>query len=271
MSLADLETVLDWAAAEGWNPGLDDAPAFLATDPDGFLVRKMAGQPVSAISVVNHSHEFAFLGLYLCHPDHRGEGHGLAIWYAGLAHAGKRTVGLDGVPDQQANYANSGFVKSGGACRFTGGDGLQAFGATRSAEPADFRELLEFERSLTGVDSRRFLTDWFQNTALRRTLVMRDLSGLAAYGTVRACRNGAKIGPFYARDAVAAQHLLGDLATVFAAGQVSLDVPEEASGLRALLNDLNFIASFSTARMFRGTPPATLKKEYRSIATLELG
>lgn len=86
MSLADLETALDWAADEGWNPGLDDAPAFLAADPDGFLVRKEAGRPVSAISVVNHSAEFAFLGLYLCHPKHRGLGHGLAVWRAGLAH-----------------------------------------------------------------------------------------------------------------------------------------------------------------------------------------
>ena len=27
-TLAELETVLDWAAAEGWNPGIDDAVAF---------------------------------------------------------------------------------------------------------------------------------------------------------------------------------------------------------------------------------------------------
>ena len=35
MTLADLAMVLDWAAAEGWNPGLDDAAAFLAADPEG--------------------------------------------------------------------------------------------------------------------------------------------------------------------------------------------------------------------------------------------
>ena len=35
----------------------------------------------------------------------RGQGHGRAIWEAGLALLGDRTVGLDGVAEQQANYA----------------------------------------------------------------------------------------------------------------------------------------------------------------------
>ena len=66
-------------------------PSFSRPIRTGFLVRRVAGRPVSAISVVNHSESFAFLGLYLCHPDFRGRGHGLAIWNAGLAHAGART------------------------------------------------------------------------------------------------------------------------------------------------------------------------------------
>ena len=32
MRRADLDIAIDWAAAEGWNPGLDDAEAFLAAD-----------------------------------------------------------------------------------------------------------------------------------------------------------------------------------------------------------------------------------------------
>lgn len=271
MSLADLETVLDWAAAEGWNPGLDDAPAFLAADPAGFLVRKVEGRAVSAISVVNHSDSFAFLGLYLCHPRFRGEGHGLAIWRAGLAHAGTRTVGLDGVPDQQSNYSRSGFVRAGGTARFTGGNGLRATGATSTIKAADIPLLLDSERTLTGIDSGRFLSNWFRNSESRRTLAIREAGCLAAYGTVRACRNGTKIGPFYARDATSAQALLGDLATVLGMGSVMLDVPEEASEMRTLLEGLGFSTSFSTARMYLGASPVTLPSDYRTITTLELG
>lgn len=88
----DLSRVLDWAADEGWNPGLDDAAAFLASDPEGFFVTEADGAPVAAISVVNHSPDFAFLGLYLCQPAWRGRGIGLRLWTHALTHAG----GADG-------------------------------------------------------------------------------------------------------------------------------------------------------------------------------
>ena len=68
----EIALMLDWAAAEGWNPGLEDAAAFVAADPEGFFVAEVAGEVVAAISVVHHGADHAFLGLYLCRPDHRG-------------------------------------------------------------------------------------------------------------------------------------------------------------------------------------------------------
>ena len=62
----EVALILDWAAAEGWNPGLDDTAACHAADPAGFLVAERNGAPVVAVSVVNHSADVAFLGLYLC-------------------------------------------------------------------------------------------------------------------------------------------------------------------------------------------------------------
>jgi hypothetical protein len=41
MVRADHDRAIDWAAGEGWNPGIDDAGCFLATDPGGFLERVM--------------------------------------------------------------------------------------------------------------------------------------------------------------------------------------------------------------------------------------
>ena len=38
MTEADLAPALEWAAAEGWNPGLHDAHCFYAADPQGFPV-----------------------------------------------------------------------------------------------------------------------------------------------------------------------------------------------------------------------------------------
>jgi hypothetical protein len=33
----------DWAAAEGWNPGLADAACFATVDPEGFLIGEVDG------------------------------------------------------------------------------------------------------------------------------------------------------------------------------------------------------------------------------------
>ena len=61
MSRADLDRALDWAAAEGWNPGLDDADAFLAADPGGFLIGRIHEEPIACISVVSYGEAYGFL------------------------------------------------------------------------------------------------------------------------------------------------------------------------------------------------------------------
>jgi len=46
MNEDELNLALEWAAAEGWNPGLDDAKCFYAADPNGFFLGELAGEPV---------------------------------------------------------------------------------------------------------------------------------------------------------------------------------------------------------------------------------
>ncbi|MGD1922785.1 MAG: hypothetical protein ACFB03_01160 [Paracoccaceae bacterium] len=70
MSPEDLNIAIESAVAEGWNPALDDAGAFVAADPHGFFVGWLGDEAVSAISEVRHSKDFGFLGFYLCRPDH---------------------------------------------------------------------------------------------------------------------------------------------------------------------------------------------------------
>src|SRR5207245_857087 len=110
MGPQDIALVLDWAAAEGWNPGLADAGCFASVDPEGFLLGEIAGAPAATISVINYDERFAFLGFYIVRPDLRGRGYGWRLWQSGMAHAGARTVGLDGVLAQQENYKKSGFA-----------------------------------------------------------------------------------------------------------------------------------------------------------------
>src|SRR5262249_2357489 len=105
----EISIAVDWAAAEGWNPGLADAPCFATVDPDGFLVGEFDGVPAATISCVNYGARFAFLGFYIVRKDVRGRGYGRRIWDTAIAHAGARLIGLDGVMAQQRNYQKAGF------------------------------------------------------------------------------------------------------------------------------------------------------------------
>ena len=120
MDRQEVGLAIDWAAAEGWNPGLHDANCFYAADPEGFLVGLLGDEPVATISVVKYGSSFGFVGFYIVAPVHRGCGYGIKIWNTGLARLQGRTVGLDGVVDQQENYKKSGFVLAHRNIRYEG-------------------------------------------------------------------------------------------------------------------------------------------------------
>lgn len=261
----ELSLILDWAAAEGWNPGLGDAAAFHAADPHGFFLAEVAGKPVAAISVVNHSDDFAFLGLYLCQPEWRGQGIGYALWSHALAHAGSRTVGLDGVAAQQANYARSGFVLTGATLRFEGALAAGTAPGIRLAGPEDGALLLALDAEANGVFRPRFLSTWTAQTPDRKT-VMTD----AGFASARLCREGCKIGPVIAPDTESAVALARAALAAVGGEKAIIDVPEGNSRLIAALRALGFADTFATARMYRGSPPQP-GAALQAIATMELG
>lgn len=269
-SLADVSLLLDWANREGWNPGLDDASAFFATDPEGFFIAEMEGKPVAGISVVRHSPDLAFLGLYLCLPEWRGRGIGLGLWNFALAHAEGRVVGLDGVAAQQDNYRKSGFVSYGATLRLEGPVFSPALGDARRRVGADDERLIQLDRAANGYERRAFLTPWLAGAPSRRTLVLEKNGEAVGFGTVRLCRSGVKIGPLVAPDADTAIRLIADLAHVFATQRVIVDVPEHNQALVGRLVALGFNSSFATARMYRGPAPQG-DGALQGVGTLELG
>ena len=269
MSPAELRTVLDWAADEGWNPGLDDAEAFHAADPDGFVIALEGNVPVAAISVVNHSPGFAFLGLYICRPEFRGRGIGMGLWQATIMHAGGRTIGLDGVPDQQENYARYGFVHAGATTRYSGHVSGRLDPAVRRAEKADIRTLVATEAAASGWSKPAYLTSWFNQSINRVTYVLDAESRIVGCATIRRCRTGAKIGPLFSDGPGNAERLIRHAAADFCA-DIMIDVPSSSAALDALCQRIGFVPGFFTARMYRGTA-STQESSLYAVASLELG
>jgi GNAT superfamily N-acetyltransferase len=268
-TLEEIELMLDWAADEGWNPGLADARAFQAADPEGFFVAEVDGKTVAAISVVNHSPQMAFLGLYLCLPEYRGRGIGYALWTQALNHAGARTVGLDGVPAQEANYAKSGFVLAGRTRRFEGKlDHCDT--AAILANAADLDAITRLDRAANGYDRPAFLAEWTTQSDSRKTVVLRTPQGITGFATARLCRNGCKIGPIVAPTVDEALTLARQAASALACTGVIVDTPDVPGGLGQSLQGMGFEESFATARMYRGPAPSP-GPTLQAIATMELG
>jgi Acetyltransferase (GNAT) domain/Acetyltransferase (GNAT) family len=227
MSEHDVALAGDWAAAEGWNPGLSDAACFTTVDPNGFHIGELDGAAASTISVVNYDDGFSFLGFYIVRPDLRGRGYGLRTWRTAIAHAGARMIGLDGVVAQRDNYRKSGFVFAHRNIRF---------GGVPVCLPDVRPDLVDLRRvPFTAIDAydatvfpaprRASLHAWIHSPAHVGRALIRD-GRLAAWGVIRPCRTGHKIGPLFADDRAAAEAVFAGLVAHAGGGQVFLDVVE---------------------------------------------
>ncbi|MEU4038037.1 GNAT family N-acetyltransferase [Streptomyces collinus] len=270
-TLADWPVISGWAAAEGWNPGLGDGHAFFAQDPDGFFLGRIDGEPVSAVSVVTYGSDYAFLGCYLVRPDLRGRGHGLATWKTALAHAGERTVGLDGVVAQQDNYRQSGFELAHRTIRFTGvATGGAVPTGVRPAGPGDLAAVTAYDSACVPADRPRFLAEWLTHDG-HRAHVRHDGDRLTGYGVIRPGHDCLRVGPLFADTADDARALFAALTADAAGREIAVDVPEPNAEGVALALEAGLAASFETARMYTGPVRDHARERVFGVTTLELG
>jgi hypothetical protein len=62
MPFSEVEVAIDWAAREGWNPGLNDAACFYAIDPNGFVMGVLDGRPIARASALSMTTILPFAG-----------------------------------------------------------------------------------------------------------------------------------------------------------------------------------------------------------------
>jgi len=267
----EIALAADWAAAEGWNPGLADAACFATVDPGGFLIGERDGAPAATISCVNYDGRFAFLGFYIVRADLRGSGYGLRIWNAAIAHAGSRVIGLDGVVAQQENYKKSGFrlayanIRYGGTVAAAAAPpGIIALG------DVPFAVVEASDATVFPAPRPAFLRAWIGAPGHIGCALLRD-GRLAGWGVIRPCRQGRKIGPLVADSCATAETVLSALLAQAGGGEIFLDVPSVNGEAVALAESLGLAPVFETARMYTGAvPPLRLERVF-GVTTFELG
>ncbi|HEX9463076.1 MAG TPA: GNAT family N-acetyltransferase [Alphaproteobacteria bacterium] len=267
--------ILDWAAGEGWNPGVHDAECFYAADPDGFLLGERAGTPVSCISVVTYPENFAFLGFYIVHPAFRGCGYGLKTWLAGMRRLTGYNVGLDGIVAQQANYVKSDFILAWRNIRYAGTvEGLPPAGGRAGKivpmTAVSFAALQDYDRRHFPAPRPTFLHLWVTRPGTTALALVRD-GHVAGYGVIRPAHTGFKIGPLFADDDEGAEALFRALAVKAGPTQISIDPPEPNLAAMRLAELHGLKPVFETARMYTGPAPEMSLREVFGITSFELG
>ena len=269
---AEMQILIDWAAAEGWNPGLADADCFFAADPQGFFVAELAGEPVGCISAVAYGPGFGFIGLYIVRSEYRGRGYGMQLWQAAMHYLGARNIGLDGVVAQQSNYQKSGFQLAYRNIRYVlknGSKPLVTVGIVPLAE-IPFEQLAAYDRTLFAFDRAAFLQQWISRPRSCALGILRQ-DRLAGYGVLRVCREGCKIGPLFADGPTEASELFAALTMEQREGPMFLDVPAVNPDALALVENQDMAPVFETARMYTGAPPPIPLAKLFGVTSFELG
>lgn len=271
-----VKRLLEMANAEGWNPGLDDAQAFVAADSQGFLGLSVDDTLIAGISVVQYNEANSFLGLYLCEPSYRKHGFGLKLWKEGLSRVAGTTVGLDGVVEQQENYKKSGFEYAYRNIRYEGdADSARKYrdysSFLRLATAHDIEGLLVLDAQVSGLDRSDYLKSWFTNTENRHTYVGYATGVIQGCATIRRCAVGHKIGPVIAKSKEFAEILIKGSISYSNATVATIDVPEPNEDAIQLAKNLGLKPSFETARMYLGKAPTACLSRSFGVASLELG
>lgn len=273
MTRTEIDIAVDWAAAEGWNPGVDDADCFHAADPGGFLVGLHGDEPVATISAVRYGTSFGFVGFYIVKPEYRGRGYGLRIWNAAMEFLAGRNVGLDGVVAQQDNYRKSGFALAWRNVRYEGSGGGQRpddAGVVPLSSLA-FADIERYDRSFFPADRGAFLRSWISQPRGSAVGIVEG-GTLRGVAVVRPCRSGYKIGPLFADGPELADRLFVHCrATALQGAPVFLDIPQTNPAALALVERHGMRPAFETARMYTGDFPELPMSRMFGVTTFELG
>ena len=173
---------------------------------------------------------------------------------------------------QQGNYKKSGFalayanIRYGGSLMFTTSSPV---GIVPLAD-ALFAAVEADDATVFPAPRTAFLRAWLAAPGHIGRALLRD-GRLAAWGVIRPCRTGCKIGPLVADDRAAAEAVFAALVAAVGSGEVFLDVPSVNREAVALAQSHGLEPVFETARMYTGAiRPLRLERVF-GVTTFELG
>ncbi len=256
---------VQWGADENWNPSLNDADSLWAQDANGFFLGEVTDENgttvVGTLEVARYDRDYAHVAWYHVLPEYRGKGYGKALWDYAMKYAYEdgRTIGLDGVPAQQENYKNSGFVQAFYAYRHVAHSGhikqvslkspVSSGLTIKSAKDVPFEDVSNYDTKYVGAPRTAFTRNLIHRPDVQ-ALVALDNDKIAGYAVLRKAVSGYKCGPLYAETPTIARELFVTLCSQVD-GDVCIDTPVvKDRGLPEIHQVFNMRVDGENARMY---------------------
>lgn len=270
MTRDEMDLAVEWAAAEGWNPGLNDAECFYHADQHGFFVATRENDVLCTCSAVRYDNGLAFGGFFIVRPDQRARGVGGQMLAFVLDHVRNYNFGIDGVPEMVGAYERHGFHFAYWNHRFEGIGGGELPNVVAPLSEIDFGALVEYDRSIFQASRADFLETFISQEG-STALGIEKNGSIVGYGVIRKCQIGHKIGPIFAEDPDLADLIFEGLAASVPGERIFLDVPLPNEYAVRLAEDHHLTSVFRTARMYtKGTPKMPLDRVF-GVTSFELG
>jgi GNAT superfamily N-acetyltransferase len=276
LTFKEFETLVNWAALEGWNPGLQDAALFWATDPEGFYGYFEDDKLIGGGSIVSYEGQFGFMGFFIVHSDYRTKGIGRTLWQQRCDTLLARlqlnaAIGMDGVVAMQPFYQKGGFQIAYRDERYekTG----RSYPSNPLVQPItekDWEAVSALDLACFGVRRTRFLKLWLE-ASNAKAFQYTDHNNLLGFAVIRQCQNGYKIGPLFAENEAVAAALYERCLSEAIDEPVFLDIPVCNEAAVNLVQQYEATYVFECARMYYNSPPKTAIDKVFGITSFELG
>ncbi|MFN3754014.1 GNAT family N-acetyltransferase [Flavobacterium sp.] len=276
LTFDEFKTLVHWAALERWNPGLQDAEIFWASDPDGFYGYFENEKLIGGGSIVSYNGQFGFMGFFIVHPDYRSKGIGRTLWQQRrdtlLSRLQKgATIGMDGVVAMQPFYQKGGFEIAYRDERYEKtGSAYPMNPLVQMVTKNDFDAISALDLECFGVARSNFLSHWLK-ASNAKAFKYSENDNLHGFAVIRQCQTGYKIGPLFAENETVAKALYERCLTEAIDEPVYLDIPVCNEAAVNLIKQYQASYVFECARMYYGKPPKTAIEKVFGITSFELG
>ncbi len=267
----EIHIPINWAREQGWNPGVHDAVAHYAVDPEGWFCAEKDGEIIGVVVGTNYDSSFSFGGFYIVKEPYQDHGIGWKLCERMYEHVGDRNFGIDGVYEMQDKYASRNGLKF--AYRNIRWQGI-ASGKESSrlvnAEDVPFDLLLAYDTAHFPAERRSFLEHWIHQPE-GSALAHMENGRVCGYGVIRRCFDGYKIGPIFADSLAIAEELFDGLTAPVSGETIFFDTPEPNQEAVRMAEDRKMVEVFGTARMYSKYLPSLPLNEIFGVTTFELG